>query len=83
VFNKSVLKRKLGSKREGVVGGWRRMHNEELCNLYASPNIIRVIVKEDKIQRTLAYMQEMRNTKFWSGNLKGRDHSQNLGIDEG
>jgi hypothetical protein len=32
-----------GPKREEVVGGWRRLHNEELHNLYASPNIIRVI----------------------------------------
>jgi hypothetical protein len=30
-------------KREEVAGGWRRFHNEELHNLYASPNIIREI----------------------------------------
>jgi hypothetical protein len=30
-------------KREELVGGWRRMHDEELHNLYTSPNIIRVI----------------------------------------
>jgi hypothetical protein len=38
-----VLRRIFGHKREEVVGGWRRLHNEELHNFYASPNIIRVI----------------------------------------
>jgi hypothetical protein len=38
-----VLRRIFGPKGEDVVGGWRRLHNEELHNLYASPNIIRVI----------------------------------------
>jgi hypothetical protein len=36
-----VLRRKFGTKREEVAGGWRRLHNEELHNLYISPNIIR------------------------------------------
>jgi hypothetical protein len=43
VFENSVLRRIFGPKREEVVGGWRRLHNEELRNLYASRNIIRVI----------------------------------------
>jgi hypothetical protein len=38
-----VLGRISESKREEVAGGWRRLDNEELCNLYATPNIIRVI----------------------------------------
>jgi hypothetical protein len=38
-----VLRRMFGPKREEVAGGWRRLHNEELRNLYALPNIIRVI----------------------------------------
>jgi hypothetical protein len=38
-----VLRRIFGSKREEVAGGWRRLHNEELHNLYASPNVIRVV----------------------------------------
>jgi hypothetical protein len=35
--------RLFGRKREEVAGGWRRLHNEELHNFYASPNIIRMI----------------------------------------
>jgi hypothetical protein len=40
VFENRVLRRIFGSKREEVAGGWRRLHNEELHNLYASSNII-------------------------------------------
>jgi hypothetical protein len=43
VFEKRVLRKIFGPKREEVAGGWRRLHSEELHNLYASPNIIRVI----------------------------------------
>jgi hypothetical protein len=42
VFENRVQRRMFGPKREEVVGGWRRLHNKELHNLYASPNIIRV-----------------------------------------
>jgi hypothetical protein len=38
-----VLRRLFGPKREEVAGGWRKLHNEELHNLYASPNIIKII----------------------------------------
>jgi hypothetical protein len=38
-----MSRRIFGPKREEVVGGWRRLHNQELHNLYASPNIVRVI----------------------------------------
>jgi hypothetical protein len=44
MFEDIVLRRKIiGPKREEVVGGWMRLHNEKLHNLYASSNIIRVI----------------------------------------
>jgi hypothetical protein len=38
----SVLRRIFRPKREEVVGGWRRLHNEGLRNLYTSPNIVRI-----------------------------------------
>jgi hypothetical protein len=42
-YENRVLRRIFGLKREEVAGGWRRLHNEELHNLYASPNVIREI----------------------------------------
>jgi hypothetical protein len=43
VFENRVLRRVFGCKRGYVSGGWRRLHSEELHNLYTSPNIIRVM----------------------------------------
>jgi hypothetical protein len=37
------MRRIFGPKRDGVTGGWRKLHNEELYNLYSSPIIIRII----------------------------------------
>jgi hypothetical protein len=39
----NVLRRIFGPKRDEVTGGWRKLHNEELHNLYSSPSIIRRI----------------------------------------
>jgi hypothetical protein len=38
-----VLRKIFGQKRDGVMGGWRKLHNEELCDLYSSSSIIRII----------------------------------------
>jgi hypothetical protein len=43
VSENRVLRRMFVSERDKVVGDWRRLHNAELHNLYASPNIIWVI----------------------------------------
>jgi len=43
VFENMVLRRIFGPRRDEVTGKWRRLHNEELNDLYCSPNIVRVI----------------------------------------
>jgi hypothetical protein len=43
VFESRVVRRIFGLKRDEVTGDWRKLHNEELQNLYSSPDIIRTI----------------------------------------
>jgi len=43
VFENRVLRRIFGPKRDEVTGEWRKLHNEELHNLYSSPDIIRLV----------------------------------------
>jgi hypothetical protein len=43
VFENRVLRRIFGPKGDEVTGRWRKLHNEELHNLYSSPSIIRII----------------------------------------
>jgi hypothetical protein len=43
VFKNRVLRRIFGPRRAEVTGEWRKLHDEELCDLYSSPNIIRII----------------------------------------
>ena len=43
VFENMVLRRIFGPRRDEVTGDWRRLHKEELNDLYCSPNIVRVI----------------------------------------
>ena len=46
VFENRVLRRIFAPKRHGVREEWRKLHNEELNDLYSSPNIFRVIKEE-------------------------------------
>ena len=43
MFENRVLRRVCRSKRDEVTRGWKKLHNEELNDLYCSPNIVRVI----------------------------------------
>jgi hypothetical protein len=67
-----------------VAGGWRRLHHEELHNLYASSNIIIRVIKSRRMRREghVVHMGKWEtNTKFWSENMKERDHSKHLDVD--
>jgi PAS domain-containing protein len=62
VFENRALRRIYGPRRDEVTGGWRRLHDEELCDLYSSPSIIRMI-KSMRMRWAghVARMEENRN----------------------
>jgi hypothetical protein len=59
VFGNRLLRRTFGPKRKEVAGGWRRLHNEELHNLFTSPNI-KVIKSRNEMHGTCS-THEMRD----------------------
>jgi hypothetical protein len=74
VFENRVLRRIFGPKRDEVTGEWRKVHNEELHNLYSSPDIIRQ-VKSRRMRWAghVAHMGEEREVyKVLVGKPKGK-----------
>jgi len=61
-------------KREEVTGEWRKLHNEELNDLYCSPNTVRVKKLRMRWAGHVACMGEKRGVYRW-GNLRGKIES--------
>jgi len=76
VFENRVLRIIFEPKRDEVTGELRKLHNEELNDLFSSPNIVRGIkARRMKWAGYVARMGERRtNTGLWWRNLKERDH---------
>jgi hypothetical protein len=60
-FENRVLRRIFGPKRDKVTGGWRKLHNEELRDLYSSSSIIRIIKSRMRWTGHVARMGAKRN----------------------
>jgi len=72
IFENTVLRRIFGPKRDEVTGKRRKLHNEELNDLYCSPNVILVI--KSRRMRWAVHVGRMGRgevyTGFWWGNHK-------------
>ena len=78
-----MLRRIFRPQRDEVRGEWRKLHNEELNDLYWSPNIVGVI--KSRRMRWAGHVACMERgeayTGFWWGNLRQRNHLEDQGVD--
>ena len=83
VSENRMQRRIFGSKRNGVTGEWRKLHNEKLNDLYCSPNTVRVIKwRRMRWAGHIAHTGERRGVcNVWRGDLRERDHLEDPGAD--
>jgi hypothetical protein len=83
VFERSLISIYLGLGGREVTGEGGRLHKFEFYDLYSSTNIIRVIKsRRMKWAEHVARMGEGEaHTRLWSGDMKERNHLENLGVD--
>jgi hypothetical protein len=79
VFDKRVLGRIFGPRREEVIRCWRKLHNEEFYNMYSSLNIIRIIKSRISWAIHAARMGKTRNVyKILDGNTEEKRPPERL-----
>jgi hypothetical protein len=74
VFENTVLRRISGPRRDEVTGDLRKLHNEELHNLYSSPNIIRMIKSRRMRWAEHEWGRRGMHVGYWWVGQKKRDH---------
>jgi hypothetical protein len=74
MFENRVLRRIFGPKRDEVTGEWRKLHNEELSDLYSSPSIIRMI--KTRWMRWAAHVARMGEKRNGYRLLVGKSHGK-------
>ena len=75
VSENSVLRRIFGSERDEVTGEWRKLHNEELNDLYCSPDIVRMN-KSRRIRfagQSSAYGGQERRIQGFAGETRSKE----------
>jgi hypothetical protein len=76
VFEKRVLRRMSGPKRDEMIKGWRKLHSEELHNFYSRPSIIRMF--KSRTMRWAGHVARMgrrgMHIVFWWESQKESDH---------
>jgi len=82
VFKNRVLRKIFGPKKDEVTGEWRKLHNEELNDLYCSPNIVWVI--KWRIMGWAEHVARVGRGEVYKGfcwgNVRERDHLEDPGI---
>jgi hypothetical protein len=83
VFENRVLRKIFGPKREEGAGGWRKLQNEGLHNVYSFPNINRVLKSRWMgWSRHVACVEGMINANNnLVGKTEGKKHAEDLGVD--
>jgi hypothetical protein len=80
VFENRVLRRIFGSKRDQMTGEWRKLHNEELHNLFSSPDIIKQVKANEVSGACGMYGRGEKSVQGFGGKARKKDHWEDQGV---